>query len=264
MPMVRTSKVRWVVAEDLAGAGARLARHVAACARRSVRARGSFHLVLAGGETPRALHSALVHLPKGAVPWRRTWVYWGDDRLVGPKDPDSNYGMARSTLLSLVPIPPAQVRRIRGELRPTRAAVADYERTLGPLLLAANRRPAFDLVLLGMGPDCHTASLFPGSPLLRATRPGVSLVPVSPDPPHRARATLTLPALRSSREICFLIAGASKAAALRAIAARLPRSSARYPASLLLGGEGPPVRFYLDREAARRLPSDLKVEGRQR
>lgn len=263
--MVRSEGPRWIVGKDLPTVSARLARHVAAAGRKAVRARGRFRLVLAGGETPRALHAALLRLPRGAVPWTRTWIYWGDDRLVGPKDPDSNYGMARETLLSHVPVPSRQVFRIRGERRPTRAAVRAYARTLEPLLASPEEGPAFDLLLLGMGPDGHTASLFPGSPLLREKAATVELVPMSPRPPHRPRATLTLPALRSSREICFLIAGGSKAPVLRTIEARLPQGSARQPASLLLGEDGgPPVRLYLDREAAGLLPRQRWKEGGRR
>lgn len=191
-----------------AAAGELLAR-----AGEAVSARGAFALALPGGATPRALYALLADRegPWAArLPWGRTQVFFGDERCVGPEHPDSNYRLAREALLRHVPVPPQNVHRIRGELPDAAQAAAAYEReltaALGPL-------PALDLVLLGLGQDGHTASLFPGSPALQERE---RLVAAAVAPRLGAwRITLTLPALERARQVLFLATGGSKAAALR-------------------------------------------------
>ncbi len=260
--MARRRAPRWIVGEDLSEASSLLASHVAEVARRAVRARGRFRLVVAGGNTPRELYQMLGDGTVGPLPWSRTWVYWGDERLVPPDRPESNFRMTRESLLDHVGVPPGHVRRMRGELEPPAAATRDYERSLASAL--AGPGPAFDLVLLGMGPDAHTASLFPNAPELAIRNRGVALVPRSPDPPQVPRLTLTLPALTSSRSICFLVAGDDKAQALVQTFRSLPGGSPRYPSSLVLARAPARTRVYLDRGAAARLPSRALEAGRTR
>jgi 6-phosphogluconolactonase len=237
----------------LASASSALARHVAGQAREAVRARGAFSLVLAGGETPRNLYRLLARRYRRSFPWYATDVYFGDERCVSLRDPQSNYAMAREALLSRVPIPPHRVHRIRGELRPPSVAAAIYARLLGPAAVRTGRRPPrFDLVLLGIGRDAHTASLFPGSPVLAERRRPVASVRRAGQPPYVPRITLTLPALASSREVCFLVAGAEKAAAVAAVLRSGPRGTPRLPASRVRS-TGPTV-WFLDRGAASALP----------
>src|SRR5207302_887021 len=152
--------------DALADAAARL---IAEAAADAIEARGRFMWALAGGETPRATYAKLALPPwSERVDWRRTWVFFGDERAVSPDHPDSNYRMAHATLLSKVPIPAAQVLRIRGEAGDLEVAAAEYARALTDLFgTRRGERPRFDLVLLGMGVDGHTASLFPGSPVVR-------------------------------------------------------------------------------------------------
>jgi 6-phosphogluconolactonase len=192
---------------------AEAAREVLARAGEAVAARGAFSLALSGGSTPRALY-ALLGDPAGAyaarMPWDRTRVFFGDERHVPPTHPDSNFRMASEALLAHVPIPVASVHRMRGELPDAGEAAAAYERELRAVLGEA---PVLDLVLLGLGEDGHTASLFPGSPALDERERWVAAPWV--ERLGAWRITLTLPVLERAREVVFLVAGAAKAAPLR-------------------------------------------------
>jgi 6-phosphogluconolactonase len=170
-------------------------------------------LALAGGRTPRAVYERLAEPGDPAIAWARVHVAFGDERVVPPEHADSNYGMARDALLARVPIPPAQVHRVRGELGDGAAAADAYAAELRAAFgLAPGNRPAFDLVLLGIGADGHTASLFPGTPaLVEHTRIAVAVE--APAPP-RDRVTLTFPVLNAARAVVVLAAGGDKAAAI--------------------------------------------------
>ena len=176
-------------------------------------ARGAFTLALPGGTTPGALYALLAD-PAAALaarmPWERTQVFFGDERHVPPGHPDSNYGMAREALLARVPVPAENVHRIRGELPDAAGAAAAYERELRAVLGPV---PVLDLMLLGLGEDGHTASLFPGSPALEERERWVVAAWV--ERLGAWRITLTLPVLERAREVVFLVCGAGKAAALR-------------------------------------------------
>jgi len=195
---------------EVAAAGA---AEVLARAGEAVAARGAFALALSGGTTPRALYALLAE-PAGAfaarMPWPRTQVFFGDERHVPPDHPDSNFRMAQEALLARVPIPAENVHRIRGELPDAAGAAAAYE---GELRAVLGSDPALDLVLLGLGEDGHTASLFPGSPALEERERWVAAAWV--EGLGAWRITLTLPVLERAREVVFLVAGASKAEALR-------------------------------------------------
>jgi 6-phosphogluconolactonase len=169
-------------------------------------------------------------------------LWWGDERHVPPDHPDSNYGMAARALLDRVPVPPAQVHRMRGE----RPDAADAAREYAPLL-----PDTFDLMLLGLGPDAHIASIFPNSPLLAAHEEPASLV-AAVWAPHLEtwRITLTPRALLAARVILMLVAGAAKARAVQA-ALEAPLDVARYPAQLLRRAD-PRLEWFLDAEAASR------------
>jgi 6-phosphogluconolactonase len=180
--------------------------------RRAVRARGRFHLALAGGNTPMALYQALGSGRKArSTLWHHTHLYWGDERAVPPEDPASNYGVAWKVGLQRLAVPAANVHRILGESEDARRAAIVYESELRTQFAGAPW-PRFDLVLLGLGADGHTASLFPGSDALDE-RERWTEVAVAGDPP-RPRVTLTLPALNGADGVLFLVSGPSKAAAL--------------------------------------------------
>ena len=170
--------------------------------------------MLAGGGTPRALYERLAADDAARLPWNLVDVWFGDERCVPPDDAASNYGMARASLLSRVPIPAENVRRIRGELGSAAAAEA-YDAELRAAYGAPNASGAgegFDLVLLGIGTEGHTASLFPDHPALDVTDRWTA--PVDPAPPTAKplvpRVTLTLPALTGAAEVLFLATGAEK------------------------------------------------------
>ena len=234
----------------LAGAAAALARHVASSARDAVRTRGRFVLVVAGGNTPRHLYRELARRYRRALPWAAVEVYFGDERCVGPRHPDSNYRMVREELFARVRIPRENVHRIRGEIRPIARAAVEYDRRL--CALGAMGDPAFDLVLLGMGPDGHTASLFPGDSSGDEPNRWAVEIPRGDQPPLVPRISMTYRALASSREVCFLISGEEKAAALAAVLGAKVGATGRLPGARVTSRG--PVRWYLDRPAAERLP----------
>jgi len=243
---------------SLASETAAAARHVAERARTSVRARGSFSIVLAGGRTPQGLYRLLARRYRRVLPWPATDVFFGDERCVPPEDPESNYALASESLLSHVPVAPRRVHRLRGELRPPSKEAERYSRAIGPLPPLADPPEArFDLVLLGVGPDGHTASLFPGDPALKERRRTVVAVRRPGQPPLVPRLTLTLPALASSREVCFLVSGSEKAAAVGSIFRSFPDGDARFPASLVRTAGA--TIWFLDRAAASDLPSGVRA-----
>lgn len=227
----------------------RAAEVVVETAARAVDASGRFTLALAGGRAPAPLYRLLATAPyAGQVAWTRTHVCWGDERCVPPSDPASNYRMAHEALLRHVPVPVEHVHRMRGELDPLES-VAVYERELRrvfPDAAAPKAPPRFDLVLLGLGPDGHTASLFPsGTAVQERDRwvmaefvPSVSMW----------RLTLTPVVLNAARAVVFLVSGGEKADAVTRVLEG-PRDPARWPAQVVAPPEGQ-VRWLMDAEAA--------------
>jgi 6-phosphogluconolactonase len=216
-----------VVVAD-ADAAARLAAE-----RLAQAARAGGHIVLTGGSTPRRAYELAAELEPD---WSRVGLWWGDERCVPPDDERSNYGMAKAALLDRLAVPPAAVHRMRGELGRADGA-ADYERELGG-------RVTFDLLLLGLGPDGHIASLYPDQPTLDETvRNAVGAE--ARLQPFVDRITLTLPILDAARHVLFLVAGADKAdAAHRAFAGEPSHST---PGSLVRGEK---TTAFLDAAAA--------------
>lgn len=211
----------------------------------AVAASGRFAVVLAGGSTPRPLYALLADpgAPhRAALPWARTHVFFGDERTVPPDHVESNYGMARDVLLARVPVPPENVHRIRGEEDPEVAAKG-YEDGLRAFFGPA---PRFDLVLLGLGADGHTASLFPGSLALEERSRLVAAPFVPALGVHRI--TLTLRALDAASRVVFLVSGASKAPALARILSGEPGAAA-LPAARVRPTDGS-VLWLVERGAA--------------
>jgi 6-phosphogluconolactonase len=179
------------------------------------------------------------------MPWDRTWVFFGDERGVEPEHPDSNYRMANQALLSRVPIPPAQIARIRGEAADPEAAASEYARRLGEVFeCKRGELPRFDLVLLGMGVDGHIGSLFPGSPVLKEVfRPVAAVHAAAASIPQRF--TFTFPVINAAARVMFLVAGAEKAKVLKAVLGE-PNSS--LPAAMVRPTNGRLV-WLVDRAA---------------
>ena len=199
-----------------------------------------FTWVLSGGNTPRQLYEILARDPyHSTIPWERLWIFWGDERPVPPTNPESNFHMAQDALLCHVPIPSQQIFRMKGELPPAEAA-KDYERQLRTVFGASTALPIFDLIFLGMGPDGHTASLFPGTQALEIKDRWVTENRVNAL--NTTRLTLTLPVLNNARALWFLATGAEKAD-VYAHVRHAP--DIHYPASLVAPRQGD-VRWYVD------------------
>jgi 6-phosphogluconolactonase len=215
----------------------------AAAAREAIVARGRFVAVLAGGTAPLRTYALLAEEPRrSAIDWARVHLFWGDERCVPPGHPRSNFGAAWRHL-SRLPIPPANVHRMRGELSAVVAAAA-YEREIAEVM--GPGAPRWDLLHLGIGPDGHTASLFPFAPVLLHLAANVTTALKLPE--GEWRVTLTVPALNSARRVDFLAFGADKARTLRSVL-RAARDPLRLPAELVAPGDGTVV-WHLDRPAA--------------
>jgi 6-phosphogluconolactonase len=213
----------------------------------SVRATGRCSLVLSGGSTPRTLHGLLASDFRDQIPWAHVHVFWGDERYVSPYDPDSNYRMARETLLDHVPCPAGNIHPMPTHFPSSDAAAREYEKVLRHYF--GTDWPHFDLVFLGLGEEGHTASLFPGSPALEEQTRWVVAVKAPAAPP--LRLTLTLPALTRAANIYVLVTGSKKASALHHVIADSTDLNT-YPAAGVRLTEGTLI-WWVDREAATHL-----------
>ena len=199
-------------ADELSRVGAAEFEHVV---RNAVQARGRFTVSLSGGSTPRGLYSRLAQASRN-LPWDKTYFFWGDERHVPPDDKDSNYRMVRESLLSQAPIPPEHVFRMHAENSDAAGVAEEYERTIqGFFGLKAGELPRFDLMLLGLGPDGHTASLFPGSAALHERSRLVVANWVEKFGHYRL--TFTVPVINNAAEVMFLVSGSEKTAALQSV-----------------------------------------------
>ena len=197
--------------------GEAAAVHVSRLSAEAVAARECFTVALSGGSLMRLLSPPLVaESRRSQIEWSAWHVFWADERCVPLTDADSNYRLARETLFDLVEIPQNQIHPIDDTLDPV-AAAGSYQSELARMFRpGANGMPRFDLILLGVGEDGHTASLFPGHPLLEERERWAVPVLDSPKPP-RQRITLTLPVINAGRQVVFLTAGGGKAAVLRQV-----------------------------------------------
>ncbi|HWY21002.1 MAG TPA: 6-phosphogluconolactonase [Candidatus Acidoferrum sp.] len=226
------------------------AEEVIRAATDAVAQRGRFIIALSGGSTPRNLYTLIAANASASLPWDQMFIFWGDERHVPPDDPDSNYRMAKESLLSKVAIPPANIFPIPAENPDASAAAEAYEQTLRRFFgLAPGELPCFDLILLGMGPDGHTASLFPETAALQEKSRLVAANWV--EKLKASRITLTLPVLNAARCIAFLVSGTDKAAVLREVLEGNAPAE-KYPSKLVRPGEGK-VIWLVDRAAASEL-----------
>jgi 6-phosphogluconolactonase len=217
----------------------------------SVQDKNLFTVALSGGSTPKTLYSLLADEPwRSELPWPQMHFFWSDERHVPPNHPDSNYRMTDEALLSKVPVPPENIHRIRGDESDPAKAAAAYERELqSSFHLRAGELPKFDLVLLGLGADGHTASLFPGTAALHEHDRLVVANWV--EKLNAWRLTMTLPVLNNAANVIFLVSGPEKASILRAV---LSSDRAEpYPAQLIQPTVGN-VLWLVSREADRHQP----------
>jgi 6-phosphogluconolactonase len=207
-----------IVCEDSDKLAAEAAGLVIRCAREAVEERGRFTLVLTGGRAPEKMYTLLAETAGSeSILWQKTYIFVADERFVPPDDPRSNFGLARRTLLAGVPVPALQVFPVPTGEPTAAAAAARYAAELArffPADFRDTRPPRFDLILLGMGEDGHTASLFPGAAALEVEDAWVTWSPPGVLPPAVDRITMTYPVLNAARHVAFLVAGEKKAVAL--------------------------------------------------
>jgi 6-phosphogluconolactonase len=234
-----------ILCRDADELGRKAAAQFVALADEAVNTRGQFNVALSGGSTPRALYSLLATDEFSAqLSWRQIHLFFGDERCVAPDHAESNYRMVKESLLSRTNIPAANVHRMGGENAPAVAAAAYEARLREHFSIDDDALPRFDLVLLGLGEDGHTASLFPASSALSETRRLVATTYVKKLNAHRL--TLTFPVINHAAQISFLVAGESKAAVVKEI---LTTEKCDYPAARIKPENGQ-LTWFVTRDAA--------------
>ena len=247
MPQTRDFELK--VFDDPERVARAAAARFAELARESIEARGAFAVALAGGSTPRRVYELLAGEEFGGpVEWENVHVFFGDERAVPPEHADSNFRMANESLLSRVAVPAENVHRIEG-VGDAAANASAYESEMRGLFGEDAEWPGFDLVLLGMGDDGHTASLFPETAALDERRLWVAANWV--EKLGAWRVTLTAPAVNSARHVLFLVTGAGKAERLREVL-KGERDPARLPSQLIRPRDGT-LEWFVDRAAASKL-----------
>lgn len=223
---------------------ANLAERLTSTAAEAIANRGVFSVALSGGSTPKAFYELLTQAPwVNQLDWNKVLVYFGDERAVGPEDSLSNYKMAHEAFLARVPLPAANIFRLQGEAEDLQAAAAEYEAALERV------GGVLDVVLLGIGPDGHTASLFPHSPQLEVQDRLVTATPIASQEPHVRRLTLTFTAINQARAAWFLLTGGEKADIVHRIV-RGPRDVSMLPSQ---GVQNPREVWFLDAGAAAKI-----------
>jgi len=246
------------VTADVSSLFEEAAQEFVRAARKAIESKGRFDVVLSGGSTPKRLFALLTSDAafRNSVAWGQVRFFWGDERHVPPDDPESNYGMAREALLRHLPVDQEQVFPMHGELPDTGTAASEYEATLRKAFnLVPGSVPRFDLILLGMGPDGHTASLFPGTKALNERRRLVTSNWVGKL--FTKRITLTSPVLNAAERVIFLVNGADKATALKGVIEG-PREPLQLPAQLIRPRSGS-LLWLVDPTAASMLASAAKA-----
>jgi 6-phosphogluconolactonase len=240
---------------DSAAIAQRASEIFAAAAKSAVAANGVFRVALSGGSTPKALNQLLSAEPlKSELAWEKMHIFFGDERHAGPDDPDSNYRMTNETLFTKVPLKPAQIHRIMGEYPDAEKAAEEYEALLRKEFhLSAGQLPRFDLMFLGMGEEGHTLSLFPGTKALHDD--GRLVMHNWIGKLYTERVTCTAPVANNSVQVVFMIGGAAKAPALKAVLEG-PYEPEQLPSQLIRPTNGK-LLWLLDAGAAKMLSKDL-------
>jgi len=245
METFRLDKVTINIGKDKDELTHRLADRFVSLAQDCVKNSGRYAVALSGGSTPKAFYALLAEPEYGnQVPWKATHLFWGDERCVAHDSPESNYKMAVDALISKVPIPAENVHPTHGQDQDPVAAALKYEKEIVEFFkLGAGEFPAFDFNLLGMGPDGHTASLFPGSAALEERSRIVVANFVAKF--NTYRITLTLPAINNSKNVIFMVAGQDKQEMLKTV---LESGPPVLPSQLI--APAGKLDWYIDRAAA--------------
>jgi 6-phosphogluconolactonase len=235
-----------IILDDALAVHVRAAEEIAHIAGEAICMHGNFTICLAGGATPAATYELLATRFRLSVDWKEVEFFWGDERCVPPNHEASNYGMANRLMLVKLALKPAQIHRIRGEEPPEKAAQA-YAEDIGEFFsLADGEFPRFELILLGLGENAHTASLFPGSPAIHeARRIAVALQAEAAQP---NRVSLTPPVFNNAAHVMFLVCGPAKAPAVKNVLEG-PKDPDRFPAQIIAPRDGE-VLWLLDKAAA--------------
>jgi 6-phosphogluconolactonase len=252
--MQQSLRIETIVAPDTTALAAFTAQHFVEGVEAAVAARGRARIAISGGSTPKATFKLLADPAQPwlkRMPWQKLDLFWVDERCVPPDHPDSNYRMTREAMLDHVPLPPEQVHRMEGELDPDLAA-SRYESLLrNAFRLEGAETPRFDLIALGMGPDGHTASLFPHTAALNET--GRLAVANHVENKDAWRVTLTWPVINQGASVFFVIGGADKADILNQVFTG-PRDTGRLPSQLIRPASGI-LTLILDKASAALLPA---------
>ena len=232
------------------------AKEVARIAAEAASSRGVFSIALSGGSTPKMLYALMAEHPslRNSLPWDKMNVFFGDERHVGPGHADSNYQMAADSMLSKVPLRPEQIHRIKGEYPDAAQAAAEYEDVIRrQFSLQSGNFPRFDVVLLGMGNEGHTLSLFPGTKALHETQRIVASNWVGKL--YTDRITLTAPAANAAANVIFMVTGSDKACALKAVLEG-PQEPEQLPAQMIQPSNGS-LYWLIDAAAASLLSKQM-------
>lgn len=219
--------------DTLRDASRAVAERIAETARVAIAKRGRFSIALSGGKTPELLYGLMAGEYADKMEWKSVHLFWGDERFVPQDHPDSNFRMAYQIWISKVQIPPQNVCRVHTEESTPEKAAESYEKILVDFFKDSDEKPGatFDVTLLGLGVDGHTASLFPGSPALREKNCWVVAADAPPSVFPKKRITLTLPLINSSRGVIFLAMGEEKKSVIHTILKEPERAKKIYPAA---------------------------------
>ena len=242
------SEPKIVILDDAPALCAHAAEEIAHFAGEAVCTHGEFTICLSGGSTPAATYDMLASKFHFSIDWKEVQFFWGDERCVPPTDAASNYAMTLRTLLSKLTLKPSQVHRIQGEQSPDQAARAYENELRSHFGIGEGELPRFDVMLLGLGDNSHTASLFPGSVAIHESERLAVPVEVD-DPTQRHRITVTPRVINNAARVMFLVAGAAKAQAVWNII-KGPRDVEQFPAQVVAPEYGE-VIWLLDKAAAR-------------
>lgn len=238
-----------VIGKDYEETCGKAADFFRACAARAIGERGKFSAALSGGSTPKRFFEILGAEPfKSAIQWKLVHFFWGDERCVPPDSPDSNYKMAYDLLISKLDVPESNIHRMKGEIDPQKAA-AEYEAGLRTFACGGTGAPRLDFILLGMGPDGHTASLFPGTAALEENERLVISHYV--EKVRMNRLTFTFPEIDAGRNVVFLVSGSDKAGLVSEILSP-GENEARYPAARVRP-DGGKLFWFIDAPAAEKI-----------